>query len=217
MPAPIVVERVPGWVDYAAMLERQRVRQREVAAGQAPNTLFLLEHAPVITLGRSAHAEHVLHAPEALASMGIALAEADRGGDVTYHGPGQMVAYPILNLHQWRCSVQWYLRALEESVIQLLGGYGVRGERHPEYTGVWVNGAKVAAIGVGVRQWVTYHGLALNVCPDLRHFQTIVPCGIADKPVTSLHCLVEPAPALGEVMDRFERVFLAHFGEGASA
>jgi lipoyl(octanoyl) transferase len=131
----------------------------------------------------------------------------DRGGDVTYHGPGQLVAYPILDLKHWNPSVGWYLRALEQVVIDLVGEYGLVGERLEGFTGVWVGGAKVAAIGVGVHQWVTLHGLALNVNPDMRHWACIIPCGIADKPVISLAELLGSAPPMPEVMDRFEGHF----------
>ncbi len=203
----IIAIRLSDPVGYLEMLERQRTRCREVADGKANPTLFLLEHRPVITLGRNAHAEHLLRPREALTAMGIEIIDADRGGDVTYHGPGQMVAYPILDLHAWRRSVDWYLRALEESVIRTLAVYGLRGERLAGYTGVWVEGAKVAAIGVGLRRWTTFHGIALNVNPDMTHFSLIVPCGISDKPVTSLQQILGEVPPMVAVMDTFERCF----------
>ncbi len=203
--------RIEDPVDYATMLTRQRERHGAVRTGRAPNTLFLLEHAPVITLGRNAHREHVLLDDEELTRRGIALAETDRGGDVTYHGPGQLVAYPILDLRHWRCSVGWYLRTLEEAVIRTLDGYGLKGKRLEGLTGVWVDGAKVAAIGVGVRDWVTFHGTAINVDPDMTHFEAIIPCGIADKPVTSLRRLLGNAPPMAEVAGRFDRAFRMTF------
>ncbi len=199
-------------VGYARAMTAQMERQRAVEAGTLGNALFLLEHRPVITLGRSAHREHVLLSDEELAQRGIDLVEANRGGDVTYHGPGQLVAYPILNLSLWKKSIRWYLRALEEVLIDLLDGYGIRAGRQEGYTGVWVDGAKVAAIGIGVHNWVTFHGIALNVDPDMSHFQTIIPCGIADRPVTSLAALLGSPPPLAEVMDRFEQGFERHFG-----
>lgn len=196
-----------GPVKYTAMLQRQQAARDALAAGGAPNTVFLLEHTPTITLGRRARPEHILADAETLERMGIQVVETDRGGDVTYHGPGQMVAYPVLDLNQWSPSVDRYLRALEETLIQLLYEYGVSGKRMEGYTGVWVNGAKVAAIGIGVRHWITWHGLALNVGPDETHWTTIIPCGIQDRPVTSLARLLGRAVDMEEVMARFIRAF----------
>jgi lipoyl(octanoyl) transferase len=207
----IEVIRIPEPVAYNAMLERQKARREKVEMGEAPDTLFLLEHEPVITLGRNAKPEHVLLSPEELQRRGITLVESDRGGDVTVHGPGQLVAYPILNLASWRRSVNGYLRQLEESVIRTLAHYGLAGERMPPYTGVWVNGAKICAIGIGIHRWITFHGIALNICPDMELFNTIVPCGIADRPVTSMHCLRDNPPLLPEVMDCFEEAFCESF------
>ena len=198
-------------VEYRAMVARQEAAREALAAGTGHSTVFLLEHAPVITLGRRAKREHVLLDADGLARLGIQLVETDRGGDVTYHGPGQMVAYPVLDLNGWRPSVDWYLRALEETLIRLLDGYGLRGERVEGYTGVWVDGAKVAAIGVGVRQWITWHGIALNVNPDENHWRAIIPCGIKDKPVTSLFSLLGFCPAMAEVMARFREAFTTVF------
>ncbi len=198
-------------VSYAPMLERQRAQWRAVVDGKANSTLFLLEHRPVITLGREADEQHLLRTREQFAAEGIEITETDRGGDVTYHGPGQMVAYPILDLNQWRRSVGWYLRALEDVLLRLLATYGLHGERVDGLTGVWVGGAKVAAIGIGVRRWVTYHGIALNVNPNLEHFGYIVPCGITDKPVTSLCRLLGEAPPMPEIMQRYEDAFRAVF------
>lgn len=209
----IEVIRPSGLVPYAEGLRLQDERRRAVEAGEQDNALFLLEHPPTITMGRNAHEEHLLHSREQLAALGVEVCEASRGGDVTYHGPGQLVGYPILNLAQWRMSVRWYLRSLEEVLIRQLAGYGLRGERHAGFTGVWVNGAKVAAIGVGVHGWVTFHGIALNVDPDMSHFGLIVPCGIADKPVASLKTLLGVVPPMQQVMDDLEREFMGFFGE----
>ena len=204
---PLDIVRIEGVVPYAEMLERQIACRDAVARGEASSTLFLLEHAPVITLGREADEAHLLKSREALASSGIAVVETDRGGDVTYHGPGQLVAYPILDLKTLGMSVTGYLRSLEEVLIGVLAQYGLRGERLEGLTGVWVDGAKIAAIGIGVRRWVTYHGIALNVEPNMGHFGLIVPCGIPNKPVTSLAECVEETPYMGEVMGAFEGVF----------
>ena len=204
--------RIPHLIGYAEMLARQHERRQAVAAGCAPNTLYLLEHHPVITLGRNARRENILLPVETLEAKGIDVVETDRGGGVTYHGPGQLVAYPILDLNQWRCSIGWYLRSLEEVLIRLLDEYGLRGERVKGYTGVWVGAYKVAAIGVAVHQWIAFHGSALNVAPDMDHFRAIVPCGIPDKPVASLEQLLGAAPPMPDVMTAYEGAFRSVFG-----
>ncbi|HOH49239.1 MAG TPA: lipoyl(octanoyl) transferase LipB [Candidatus Hydrogenedentes bacterium] len=211
----ISFERLPGPVPYGDAFEIQRARRDAVERGEAPDTVFLLEHAPVITLGRKADAAHVLAPPEKLKDLGVALVPSDRGGDVTYHGPGQMVAYPVLDLRRRRCSVQWYLRSLEEALIRLLADYGITADRLEGHTGVWVGNEKIAAVGVGIRQWVTFHGVALNVAPDWGHWSLIVPCGIRDRGLTSMARLLGHAPPMTEVMDRFERAFLDVFSENA--
>lgn len=205
----------PGTLAYPQALALQVARRTAVERGEASSALFLLEHPPVITLGRNAHAENVLLDASRLAGLGVSLSPTDRGGDVTYHGPGQLVAYPILNLVHWKQSVRWYLRALEEVLIRLLARYGLHGERVPPYTGVWVNGAKVAAIGIGIHNWVTFHGSALNLDPDVRHFQLIVPCGIPDKPVTTLAALLPTPPTMHELMAAYETEFLDFFATDA--
>ena len=211
MSSSIETIQLSGLTPYGAAYEMQCTRRDEVESGKAPNTLYLLEHKPVITLGRKAEAHHILRTREELTEMGIDVFEADRGGDVTYHGPGQMVAYPILNLNEWRPAIRWYLRSLEEVLINQLAGYGLHAGRVEGYTGVWVDGAKVAAIGIGVRNWITFHGIALNVIPDMGHFGLIVPCGIVDKPVTSLEKLLGKAPMMQQVMEDFDRAFRNYF------
>jgi lipoate-protein ligase B len=196
------------------MLTRQREQCAAVAKGEAENTVFLLEHAPVITLGREADRAHLLLGQEALTAQGVSVVETDRGGDVTYHGPGQLVAYPILDLRQWRQSVGWYLRRLEQVLIDQLRDYGLQGERVEGLTGVWVADAKVAAVGIGLRNWVTFHGIALNVTTNMDHFGFIVPCGIQDKPVTSLEVLLgKRCPTLEVATDDFVRHFERVFSE----
>jgi lipoyl(octanoyl) transferase len=199
-------------VAYPHAFELQRERQRAVEEGRLSNALFLLEHEPVVTLGRNTKRENLLSSPEEFEKAGIALCEANRGGDVTYHGPGQLVGYPVLNLNLWKPSIRWYLRALEQILIDTLAVYGLPGERAEGFTGVWVGGAKVAAIGVGIHNWVTCHGVALNVDPDMSHFARIVPCGIGDKPITSLRMLLETPPAMEDVMDTFAGCFERAFG-----
>lgn len=206
-----------GPVDYATMLERQRAAHGAVASGDMPSTLLLLEHAPTITLGRNALAEHVLCDSAGLSQAGVNLITTDRGGDVTYHGPGQLVAYPVFDLNQWKPSVDWYLRTLEETVIHILNAYGLKGERIPGFTGVWVDGAKVAAIGIAIKHWVSWHGFALNVNPNMEHWGLIVPCGIKNKPVTSLAQLLPETPPMEDVIQKcitaFQEVFHCEIDE----
>jgi lipoyl(octanoyl) transferase len=207
----IEVIHIPRPIRYRDAFRAQVFRRDALIAGNASEALFLLEHQPVITLGRNARAENLLCDKAELRRLGIEVHEADRGGDVTYHGPGQLVAYPILNLRARGLAIKVYLRLVEQVLIDLLEQYGLKGERIPGLTGVWVGGAKVAAIGVGVRRWVTYHGLALNIDPDMSHFARIIPCGIADKPVTSLRALLASPPPFDDVRARLETLFLAQF------
>ena len=202
-------------VPYPDMLARQQERRAEVEAGRAPNTLFLLEHSAVITQGRNAQPQHVLAEDAHLESLGVAKVTADRGGDVTYHGPGQLVAYPILRLTEWRCSISWYLRTLEQVIIEVLAAYGIEAWREDGHTGVWTARGKVAAIGVGVHAWTTFHGIALNVNTNMEHFELIVPCGISDRPVVSIHQLLDAPPTMAQVREKFCEIFLRHFGESA--
>jgi len=173
--------------------------------------LLLLEHEPVVTLGRSADDGNLLIPREEFARRGVDLHESSRGGDVTYHGPGQIVGYPILRLAGPRRDVHRYLRTIEQVIIDVLAGYGLDGERVDGFTGVWVGGAKVAAIGVAISRWVTYHGFALNVTTNLDAFRLIVPCGLTDKPITSLQNLLGRALPLREVEDALIARFVAAF------
>lgn len=204
--------RLPGLTRYADALQVQLDRRCAVEEKRAGNAVFVLEHAPVITLGRKANPANMLLAEAEFAARGIDVHATDRGGDVTYHGPGQMVAYPILDLMAWQPSIRGYLRTLEGVIIRLLACYGLKGEREEGFTGVWVGGAKVAAIGVGIHNWTTFHGLALNVCPNMAHFGYIIPCGL-QKPVTSLAQLLPDCPPMATVMGDFERVFTEVFRE----
>lgn len=203
--------RIKGVVDYAAMLERQQAVHGAVASGDMPSTLFLMEHTPTITLGRNALSEHILCDNKGLQKAGVKIIPTDRGGDVTYHGPGQLVAYPVFDLNHWKTSVDWYLRALEETVILVLESYGLKGERLPKYTGVWVNDAKVAAIGIAVKHWISWHGLAINIDPNMQHWGLIIPCGIRNKPVTSLAQLLDDTPPVDEVAERCIDAFRSVF------
>ena len=170
----------------ASALQEQLVGQRQRA--EIGDQLLLVEHPHVVTMGRNGHLTNVLASPDVLAATGIEYYETNRGGDVTYHGPGQLVGYPIVHLNEWKRDVHAYVRALEEVVIRTLADFGLVAERVTGATGVWVGEAKVCAIGVHLSRWVTSHGFALNVTTDLQYFQYIVPCGLA-KPVTSLRQL----------------------------
>ena len=170
-----------GRVPYADALELQRRLALDRIEGRLPtDRLLLLEHPPVVTLGRTAQSAHVLR-PD-----GVDQFEVERGGDVTYHGPGQLVGYPILDLRGYRQDLHWYLRTLEQALIDGLGVLGIAADRRPALTGVWTGGRKIASIGVHVKQWVTWHGFALNVTTDLHAFDRIVPCGIAGVEMTSV-------------------------------
>ena len=219
-------------IPYADALALQH---RLVAArkrGELNDTLLLLEHPPVFTLGRNARDEHILAPREFLDQIGIEVFRVERGGDVTYHGPRQLVGYPILDLHHFRLDIGWYVRALEDVLMRTLQSFGLDarrvgdngGPRDPKLVGVWVNNpvteefarraqpdAKIAQIGARIESWITYHGFALNVDPIMEHFDLIVPCGIPDKPVTSmaraLNASVEMDVVRAEVARQFENVF----------
>ena len=172
---------------YGEALELQRAAARARIAGRlSEDLLILLEHPPVVTLGRTAKVGNVVASKEILASRGVELFEVERGGDVTFHGPGQLVGYPIIDLKRHKQDLHWYLRQVEEALIVALGALGVPAERNPGKTGVWTRGRKIASIGVHARDWVTWHGFALNVNTDLSWFDLIVPCGIQDVTMTSI-------------------------------
>ena len=219
MASPPVIEtiRLSGQTDYNHALDLQMARVRSVEKGDEPGALFILEHTPVITLGRKWHKENLLKSEEELRVLGIDVFPATRGGDVTYHGPGQLIAYPVLDLRLWKKSIRWYLRSLEEALIRTVARYGLTGGRVEDMTGVWVGGAKIAAIGIGIHNWVTYHGIALNVAPDPVHFSYIVPCGIADKPVTSLAQLIPNPPSMEQTAADFENAFRDVFQQAPSS
>jgi len=183
------------------------------SAGRVPDALFLLEHEPVLTLGRRAKQDHVLATPERLAEQGIELVESGRGGDVTYHGPGQIVGYPVLDLKPDRKDVRRFVSLLEEVMIEVCATWGVEAARFPGHTGTWVaSERKIGAIGVRISRWITSHGFALNVASGLDPFELIVPCGISDKAVTSLSDETGQPLAVADVMPEVERVFRELFG-----
>ena len=207
-----------GVVPYGDALALQRALVEERRADRIPDTLLLLQHPPVITLGVKAGAArtHIVATPERLAALGVEVHEAGRGGDVTYHGPGQVVGYPILDLRPDRCDVHRYVRDIEEVMIRVCGGYGVAAGRIAGLTGVWVGEEKIGAIGIRISRWITSHGFAFNVTTDLEHFSLIVPCGIADRGVTSLERAAGRQVRIGDVEEAFSRRFADVFDRVAS-
>ena len=208
----LVVRRL-GLVRYADGLEMQRALADQRAAGEIDDTLLLLEHPHVLTLGAKSgqSRSHVLATPERLAELGVELHETGRGGDVTYHGPGQIVGYPIISLKPDRCDVHRYVRDLEEVMIRVTAEYGFQAGRIAGLTGAWVGAEKIGAIGVRIQRWVTSHGFAFNVNTNLDFFRLIVPCGIADHGVTSLKRLTGHEVPIPEAEDHLIRHFAAVF------
>ncbi|HZL83957.1 MAG TPA: lipoyl(octanoyl) transferase LipB [Candidatus Krumholzibacteria bacterium] len=210
--APLCEAELLGVVPYADALEMQAQRVALRADGGCADRLWLLEHPHVLTLGRNAHETHVLADRARLAALGVEIHECGRGGDVTYHGPGQLVAYPIVDLAPDRCDLHRYVRDLEQVLLRVLAAWGIRGHLVPGRTGVWVERpgappAKIAAIGVRVSRWITSHGIALNVRTDLRYFDLIVPCGLAGSAVTSMAELLPDPPTVAQVAERFAQEF----------
>ena len=198
-----------GLVSYQSALDWQRsLLQERVKNPSLEDVLILLEHPPVYTLGQGASLEFLKFDID---KNTINVHRVERGGEVTYHCPGQLVGYPILNLQYYFKDLHWYLRQLEEVLIRVLAVYGLKGDRYPGLTGVWLEGRKVAAIGIKVSRWITMHGFALNVCPDLTGFEQIVPCGISDKPVGSLAQWI-PEINIDEVRSKVALAFASVFG-----
>ena len=195
------------WAEAYALQQELGERRKR---GEIGDQLLLVEHPHVITMGRNGHMSNVIAGEEILSRAGIDFHHTNRGGDVTYHGPGQLVGYPILDLNDWKRDVHAYVRAIEEVIIRTIGAYGLTGTRVPGATGVWVDGAKVCAIGVHISRWVTSHGFALNVETDLQYFQYIIPCGLT-LPVTSMRAL-GVAAGLDEVKQVLRQQFAQVFG-----
>jgi lipoyl(octanoyl) transferase len=204
-----------GTMPYGDALALQRAVARARIAGEIGEDLLLLvEHPPVVTLGRSSKERHLLASPALLAARGVELFEVERGGDVTYHGPGQLVGYPIIDLKRHKQDLHWYLRQVEEALIRAVAPLGIVGERSAGYTGVWTQGRKLASIGVHARDWVTWHGFALNVTTDLSYFGLIVPCGIAAVEMTSVARELGTPQAKQDALERDVRDRVARaFGE----
>ena len=208
---PLEIRRL-GRVAYADSLALQRSLVEDRRADRIGDLLLLVEHPPALTVGARGDGgrSHILSTPEALAARGIGVYETDRGGDITYHGPGQVVGYPIIDLRPDRCDVHRYVRDLEEVLMRVAVDFGVEPSRVPGLTGVWVGNDKLAAIGVRIGRWITSHGFAFNVTTDLSFFDLIVPCGIADRGVTSLArlgCAASCADVEGRLIARFSEVF----------
>jgi lipoate-protein ligase B len=193
-----------GLTDYATIWDEQKRRVADRVAGTGEDVVLIGQHPHVITLGRGTHAENLL-------APGVPVVEIERGGDVTYHGPGQLIAYPILLMPKTHRDLHRYLRLLEEAIIRTVGSFGVTGHRNPGWTGVWVTEPatgtprKIASIGVAVKQWVTYHGIALNVTTDLSYFNQINPCGLESAVMTNLDQLTDPCPSMETVKQAFCR------------
>lgn len=199
-----------GRLPYGAAWERQKLLMEQRKHGEIPDQLLFVEHPHVITMGRNGHTENVLADEDILARAGIDFHQTNRGGDVTYHGPGQLVGYPILDLKEWRRDVVGYVRTVEQVLIDSLAEFDILAGRESGATGVWVAGRKIAAIGVHISRWVTCHGFALNVTTNLEYFQYIVPCGLT-RPVTSMAQLGVPADR-AQVMRTVARQFGRAFG-----
>jgi lipoyl(octanoyl) transferase len=198
-----------GVAPYAEALALQENLVARKIAGEADDYLLLLEHPPVYTLGRGADAQDLRGADQL---MGVPVFRVSRGGGVTFHGPGQLVAYPILTLHRGGRDVHRYVRTLEDVLIGVCAEFGIVAERQPGLTGVWTGGAKIASIGIGVRRWTTFHGIALNVSTDLRFFTRIVPCRMPDVRMTSMAVELGAAPPVRDVAMRFAARFRVAFG-----
>ena len=198
-----------GTIGYEEAHALQKELQAKRIADEIGDTVLMLEHYPVVTLGRSAKEQHVLASRETFEAQGVAVHEVGRGGDVTYHGPGQLVAYPIIDLNPDRRDVRKYVWSLEETMIRTCADFGLDVSRIEGLNGAWIGDRKVGAVGVRISRWVTMHGLALNANTDLSHFDLIVPCGIQDKEVTSISTELDRQVRVDEVMEPLARHFAA--------
>jgi lipoyl(octanoyl) transferase len=203
-----------GVIDFRTAWEMQTRIAQDVRSGQRQSVLIFCQHPTVITIGRNGSQKNVLETAEYLSMRNIEAIPINRGGDVTLHNPGQLIGYPIFNLSRFREDLHWFLRGIEDCIIAMLADFGITGERNEGLTGVWIDGSrKICAIGVHCSRWVTMHGFALNVCNDLSDFSMIVPCGIADKSVTSVCAELRSDVAFDEVQTRCRRQFEIFFSE----
>ena len=197
-----------GKSDYKEAWELQKKLQLQRISGEINDQLLLVEHYPVYTLGKNAPIEHLLINE----SDEISIVQTDRGGNVTFHGPGQLVGYPILDLNNYRKSITWYMRELEQLIINILKDYDIEAERKKGLTGVWVYDKKIAALGVRISRWVTMHGFSLNINPDLKYYRGIIPCGISHYGVTSMeNILGDSAPKMSEIKEKLVNHFISKF------
>ena len=197
-----------GLCTYDEVWTLQKEIQAQRIAGSSEDTLLLVEHEPVYTLGKNADKNHLLqHYPD-----NVQIFQIERGGDITFHGPGQLVGYPILDLHNYKKSVSWYMRSLEQVIINTLQKYGIKGEQKEDLTGVWIKDKKIAAFGVRISRWVTMHGFALNVNTDMQYYEGIIPCGILKYGVTSMEKLLNHEVNMKDVkntlISSFKNVFM---------
>ena len=196
-----------GRVNYETVLSMQKDLQEQRIKGYIPDTLILVEHEPVYTLGKNANRDHLLQSRD----KSIEVFNVGRGGDVTFHGPGQLVGYPILDLRNYKKSVSWYMRRLEELIIKVLKEFDIKGSRIKGLTGVWVNNKKIAAQGVRISRWVTMHGFSINVCPQLSYYDGIIPCGILNYEVTSMEKCLKKRLSMEKIKNAVSRIFLDLF------
>ena len=214
---PLAVRRL-GLVPYADALELQRRLVDDRKADRIPDTLLLLQHPHVVTIGvKKDGRSHILASPERLSSLGVEVFDTGRGGDVTYHGPGQLVGYPIIDLNPDRRDVHRYVRDLEDVMIRVCADYGIEAERIKGLSGTWIGSEKIGAIGVRISRWISSHGFAFNVTTDVDFFKLIVPCGIADRGVTSLSARIGTPQSMADVEDRFVTRFCDVFGRTLAA
>ncbi len=209
-----------GSIEYREAYDLQKRAMMSRLRGDMPDAILLLEHLPVFTVGKAGKQENVLVSQERLAENGISLFFTDRGGDVTYHGPGQLVAYPIMDLRDRDKDLHRYVFDLEEAIIRTLGDYGIEGCRDKSHPGVWVQGEEIAAIGLSVKSWITMHGVAINVNPNMEHFSLINPCGFSDRKATSMAAILGNEIPMEEMMhkfvDRFAEAFQVEMEWGSS-
>jgi lipoate-protein ligase B len=201
-----------GLIDYKEAWDLQRETHELRVKNEVPDILYLLEHPNTYTLGKTANHNNLIGSEEYISSNHISVYDIDRGGDITYHGPGQIVGYPIISLNEWEKDTHKYLRALEETIIRTCRAYGINGGREPRYTGVWVVERKIAAIGIKVSRWITMHGFAFNVNTDLSFFSGIIPCGIKDKEVTSIKREIKREVSINDVKAGLVENFVGLFG-----
>ena len=196
-----------GRKNYETVLSMQKDLQEQRIKGDIPDTLILVEHEPVYTLGKNANRDHLLQSRD----KSIEVFNIGRGGDVTFHGPGQLVGYPILDLRNYKKSVSWYMRRLEELIIKVLKEFDIKGSRIKGLTGVWVNNRKIGAQGVRISRWVTMHGFSINVCPQLSYYDGIIPCGIFNYEVTSMENCLNERLSMEKIKNTVSKIFLDLF------